>query len=137
MKGDGWRVPGCDLSLLKTINLLHLGLNDCSNVTDERILKGLTGCNESVCEDISGYIMIRDAGVSALGAKCGQLQSINLECCSKVTDAGVSALGAECGQLQSINLECCGKVTDAGVSALVAGCCQLVLDVVSCRVMLW
>ena len=94
MKGDGWRVPGCDLSLLKTINLLHLGLNDCSNVTDERILKGLTGCNESVCEDISGYIMIRDAGVSALGAKCGQLQSINLECCSKVTDASIAAFGS-------------------------------------------
>ena len=39
------------------------------------------------------------AGVSALGAGCGQLQSINLECYDKVTDAGVIALGTGCGQL--------------------------------------
>ena len=45
-----------------------------------------------------------DAGVSALGAGCGQLQSIDLSYCPMVTDAGISALGAGCGQLQSINL---------------------------------
>ena len=45
-----------------------------------------------------------DAGVSALGVGCGQLQSINLSCCDGVTDAGVSALGAGCGKLQSICL---------------------------------
>ena len=44
-----------------------------------------------------------DAGISALGAGCGQLQSINLSCCSKVTDAGIIALGAGCGLLQSTN----------------------------------
>ena len=36
----------------------------------------------------------------------------------EVTDAGVSALVAGCGQLQSINLSHCIEVTDAGVSAL-------------------
>jgi Leucine Rich repeat len=35
-----------------------------------------------------------------------------------VTDAGISALGAGCSQLQSIDLSGCRKVTDAGVSAL-------------------
>ena len=45
-----------------------------------------------------------DVGISALGAGCGQLRSIDLKCCSKVTDAGISALGAGCGQLQSIDL---------------------------------
>ena len=39
----------------------------------------------------------------------------------KVTDAGVSALGAGCSQLQSVNLSGCGKVTDAGVSAFRSG----------------
>ena len=48
--------------------------------------------------------MVTDAGVSALGAGCGQLQSINLLSCCMVTDAGVSALAAGCGQLQSIDL---------------------------------
>ena len=49
-------------------------------------------------------VQLTDAGVSALGAGCGQLQSINLVGCNEVTDAGVSALGAGCSQLQSINL---------------------------------
>ena len=48
-----------------------------------------------------------DAGVIALGAGCGQLQSINLDGCYEVIDAGVIALGAGCRQLQSINIFCC------------------------------
>ena len=52
-----------------------------------------------------------------MGAGCGQLQSIDLTFCGKVTDAGVSALGAGCGQLQRINLTCCRKVTDASIAA--------------------
>ena len=42
-----------------------------------------------------------------------------------MTDAGISALGGGCGQLQSIYLYGCDKVTDAGISALGAGCSQL------------
>ena len=57
-----------------------------------------------------------DAGVSALGAGCGQLQSIDLRGCCEVTDVGVSVLGAGCGQLQVINLFNCHKVTKAGTS---------------------
>ena len=57
MKRNSWRLPGCDLSLLKTMHLIHLGLNGCSSVTDgclqeilnrcecERRVKGLSGCN--------------------------------------------------------------------------------------------
>ena len=59
-----------------------------------------------------------DVGISALGAGCGKLQSIDLGGCFKVTDAGVSALGAGCSKLQSINLHDCRKVTDAGISVL-------------------
>ena len=51
-----------------------------------------------------------DAGVSALGAGCGQLQSIDLSGCDKVTDAGISSLGAGCGKLQSIDLCICREV---------------------------
>ena len=48
-----------------------------------------------------------DAGLAALSAGCGKLQSINLAGCGKVTDAGISALGYGCGQLQSINFDHC------------------------------
>ena len=50
-----------------------------------------------------------DAGISALGHRCGQLQSIDFSYCDKVTDAGISALGHGCGQLHTINLEAAGK----------------------------
>ena len=45
MKVNAWKVPGRDLALLKTNDLLHLGLNSCRNVTDECILKAVQGSN--------------------------------------------------------------------------------------------
>ena len=54
-----------------------------------------------------------DAGITALSAGCGQLQSISLWGCTKVTDAGVTALSAGCGQLRSVDVGGCTKVTDA------------------------
>ena len=42
---------------------------------------------------------------------------MSLTGCDKVTDAGVSALGAGCGQLQSICVRGCNKVTGACMSA--------------------
>ena len=37
MKVNAWKVPGCDLSLLRTVDLRHVGLNGCINVTDRCI----------------------------------------------------------------------------------------------------
>ena len=34
MDVNAWEVPGCDLALLKTIDLSHLGLYNCRSVTD-------------------------------------------------------------------------------------------------------
>ena len=134
MKVDSWRVPGCDLSLLKTFNLLHLELMGCSSVTDECIVKAVVGCSKRVIEDGSICDMIRVAGVSALSQGCGQLQSINLRGSSQVADAGVSVLSAGCGQLLSIDLTGCRQVTDAGISASGAGCGQLQsIDLRGCR----
>ena len=48
MKVDAWRPPGCDLSLLKTKDLRHLGLDNCSNVTDGCSLKMANRC-DGVC----------------------------------------------------------------------------------------
>ena len=59
-----------------------------------------------------------DAGISALAAGCGQLQSIDLTQYKTATDEGRSELSAGCSQLQSINLSECGNMTDAGMSAL-------------------
>ena len=73
MKVNAWVVPGCDLSLLRTVDLLHIGLNGCINVTDD--------CIEMIA------------------TRCHKLSTIHLEGCNKVTDAGISALGAGCVEL--------------------------------------
>ena len=100
MKANAWRVPGCDLSLLKTIGLLHLGFNNCSSVTDNCILKAVNG-------------------------RSRKRRVVAFSRCNEVTDAGVSALGAGCGQLQSITLARCDKLTDAGISALSVVSCRI------------
>ena len=148
MKVNAWKVPGCDLTLLKTNDLAHLGLKGCRNVTDECILKAVQGSNRvgdcrrfevgdhvvsalsAGCGQLQSIIValcdkVTAAGISALGNGGGQLRSIDVRGCRKVTGAGISALSAGCGQLQSINLADCDKVTDAGISALSAVCGQL------------
>ena len=44
MKVDGWRVRGCDLLLLETIDLVHLGLDSCLNITDQCLLNIVHRC---------------------------------------------------------------------------------------------
>ena len=122
MKVDAWRVDLCDVSLLKTSDLLHIGLDGCRSLTDECVRRIATRCCKLRSIRLKGCENVTDAGISALGAGCGQLLSINLRDCYQVTDAGVSALVAGCGQLQSINLAGCYEVTKAGISALRRGC---------------
>ena len=125
MKVDAWRVDLCDVSLLKTSDLLHIGLDGCRSVTDECVRKIATRCCKLRSIRLKGCENVTDAGISALGAGCSQLQRINLAGCHMVTDAGVIVLGARCSQLYSIDLAGCHKVTDAGVIALAAGSSQL------------
>jgi hypothetical protein len=94
MQATAWREPVCDLSLLNKSELVYLGLKGCSSVTDECILKALKRRFEKYSNDINRENTLTDAGPSALDDVSGELESINLECCSVVTDTvGVSALG--------------------------------------------
>ena len=126
MKANAWREPECDLSRLNKSELVYLGLDGCSSVTDECILKAVKGQIEDYGNDLNGDNKLTDAGVSALENVYGQLKSTVLRWCDKVTDAAdVSALSCGCGKLQSIDLSNCSNITDAGVSALGRGCGQL------------
>ena len=118
MKMDNSLVRGCDILLVDTSDIVHLGLRECSNMTDQCIVDVVYCCHKLRSIDIGSCGQVTDAGVMALGAGYGQLQSIDLTCCDKVTDAGVIALGTGCGKLQSIYLYFCVMVTDAGVIAL-------------------
>ena len=51
MKVDAWQGAGCDLSLLKTVDLLHLGFNGCSSITDQCILMIVTRCRKLIMSD--------------------------------------------------------------------------------------
>ena len=86
---DAWRVRGCDLLLLETGYIVHLGLHGCCNLTDQCIMNMVNQCSNLTRLDLDGYKMMTDVGLSALLARCDQLQSINLEGCDNVTDAGV------------------------------------------------
>ena len=121
---DSSLVRGSDILLVDTSDIDHLGLRRCHNVTDQCMLDIVNYCHKLQSIYI-GSEKVTDAGVIALVAGCGQLQSINLASCGKVTDAGVRALSAGCGQLQSIDLKGCYQVTDTGVIALGAGRGQL------------
>ena len=99
MKVDCWRVFECDLILLQTIDLVHLGLNGCLNITDQCIVNLVYKCYKVNSLEVSRCSGLTDASLSALGAEYGQLQNINLSCRRNLTDAGVSALGAGCGHL--------------------------------------
>ena len=125
MKIDISRARGCNILVVDTSDLVHIGLQDCIKITDQCIVDVINLCPKLRSINLSGCGNVTDAGVSALGAGCGQLQSIDLARCGNVTDAGISGLGAGCGQLQSINLTGCGKVTDRGISPLIAGCGKL------------
>jgi hypothetical protein len=75
---------------------------------------------------------VTDAGVSALGRGCGQLECINLTGCIQVTDAGVSALGRVCRQLRSIDLRGCPQVHQNWVVNVVSST-ETVLQAVGMR----
>ena len=125
IKIDACRVRGCDIMLLDPGDMVLLDLGGCKNLTDQCLTDIVRHCRKTMRAHLRDSEKAIDTGVSALGAGCGQLLSINLGYCGKVTDASVSALGAGCGQLQSINLSYCCNLTDPGVSALYAGCGHL------------
>jgi hypothetical protein len=85
MKADAWRESVCDLSLLNKSELLYLGLNGCSSVTDECILKAVKRRYEDWSYDLNGDNKQTDAGVSAfadLPASVTSLQHDRLILCS-------------------------------------------------------
>lgn len=80
MKVDAWRARECDLSLLNIRNLLHIGLNECTHVTDTCILKFMVRSHrkrrrKNECSEKN------DVYVSVKSYRCSILQSINLAGC--------------------------------------------------------
>ena len=79
MKMDSSPVRGCDILLVDTSDIVHLGLRGCSSMTDQCILDVVYCCHKLRSIDIGSCGQVTDTGVIALGAGCGQLQSIKLD----------------------------------------------------------
>ena len=45
MKVDAWRVRGCDLLLLETDEIVHLGLDGCRNIDDQCVMNMVNKCS--------------------------------------------------------------------------------------------
>ena len=76
MKMDNSLVRGCDILLVDTSDIVHLGLRGCSNMTDQCIVDVVNRCHKLQSIDIGSCGQVTDAGVIALGTGCG-LSSIS------------------------------------------------------------
>ncbi|KAJ8566785.1 hypothetical protein ON010_g6335 [Phytophthora cinnamomi] len=56
---------------------------------------------------------------------CLQVAILDITGCFQVTSRGISALGARCAQLQSVTLDGVRRLNSSGVRALIHGCCKL------------
>ena len=75
MKMDTSRVRVCDIFVVDTSDLVTLGLRECYNTRDQCVVDIINRCPKLRCIDLGGCRLVTDAGISALGAGCGQLQS--------------------------------------------------------------
>jgi hypothetical protein len=75
--------------------------------------------------NIDGCSKITDEGIRAVASGLPRLQSLNIEYCDNITDEGIRALANGLPQLQSLTINDCGNITDEGISALANGCTQL------------
>lgn len=72
---------------------------------------------------------------SYLQATCGQLSSLDLRMCTKVTGTAILAIADNCPHLTALYLERAGRISDECVHALAAGCSSLrTLDLGWCEV---
>ena len=75
------RVRACDILVVDTSDLVTLGLRDCYSTTDQCVADVVNRCPKLSSIDLGSCRLATDAGVSALGAGCGQLLSIFQDLC--------------------------------------------------------
>ena len=68
IKMDNSLVRGCDILLVDTSDIVHLGLIGCFNMTDQCIVDVVYRCVKLRSIDIGSCGQVTDAGVIALGA---------------------------------------------------------------------
>lgn len=117
-----------------TIELEHLGLQDCQKLTDQALkhvsigLVNLKTLNLSFCGSVT------DAGIKYI-SKMQTLKELNLRSCDNVTDTGLGYLSEGGSHLISLDVSFCDKVGDRGLYFLAQGLFSLrSLSICACSV---
>jgi hypothetical protein len=84
---------------------------------------------------LDGLALIDDKMLEQIGVGCGQLSSLSITYCDKVTDAGMEALFERCGEgLRELFIDGNNRLTDTTLKLLAKKCPSLVnLSIVACE----
>lgn len=97
-----------------TLELEHLGLQDCQRLTDESLKHLAYGLPKLKSLNLSFCIAVTDVGLRYL-SRLQFLEDINLRACDGISDTGVGYL-SESGRVTSLDLSFCDKVGDEALS---------------------
>ena len=103
-----------------TLELEHLGLQDCQKLTDQSLkhissgLVNLKSMNLSFCGNVT------DSGIKFL-SKMQSLRDLNLRSCDNVTDTGLGFLAEGGSRLEVLDVSFCDNVEDRGLQLLSQG----------------
>ncbi|KAA8543691.1 hypothetical protein F0562_021563 [Nyssa sinensis] len=119
-------------SISRCTKLVHLGLVNCLNITDDGLSHIGRFCPKLRYLELCRSIGITDVGIVAIADGCPALMLIGMSYCDRVTDVSLISL-SNCSSLRVLGIRGCPRVSSAGLSAIAVGCRQLVfLDIKKC-----
>ena len=103
-----------------TIELEHLGLQDCQKLTDQALKHVSIGLVNLKTLNLSFCVSVTDAGIKFL-SKMPNLQELNLRSCDNITDTSLRYLSEGGSRLTSLDVSFCVKIGDHGLYYLAQG----------------
>ncbi|CAL4166401.1 unnamed protein product, partial [Meganyctiphanes norvegica] len=117
-------------ALSSCMNLKHLGISFCEEMTDYGLL-GVKGLSNLTWLKLRKGCRLTAHGLSDLfsGGKLSRLTHVNLSECTELNDSVIISLSKKCLGITNLCLHWCWEVTDVGVTELVQNCRHIrVLD---------
>lgn len=115
-------ITATGIRIIGQLSLTRLGLSGCNQVTDA-IVKVLTQCDGLqglINLDLSGCYLITDSSVLYIMSSLQTLKVLCLDRCLQITNRGMDSIANLCpGQLTSLGLGDCRRITGLGVRVVV------------------
>lgn len=103
-----------------TLELEHLGLQDCQKLTDQALRNVSAGLTNLKTVNLSFCGSVTDSGLKFL-AKMPGLRDLNLRSCDNVSDTGLGYLAEGGSRITCLDVSFCDKVGDQGLCFLAQG----------------